>query len=177
MAGAAMPTDPIQSFPGTALSIEELRAQVEKLTRQVEYLTKEKEKLKDELDRFRESVKEARKLDKDCVNDLATDVDKIIDKINEHADDINKVWQATKKPTQPKGKKTLARIEQVKEILKSGPRTFKDLERLLKISPKEMNRLVSKLDTRCYVIFYRSGDERQKVIRLRSLTNEMSNVK
>ena len=74
----------------------------------------------------------------------------------------------------PTGKKSKARVEQLKEILKGGSKTYKELERILKISPKEMNRLVSMLDTRSYEVFFRAGDNRQKVLRLRSLT---SNVK
>lgn len=113
-------------------------------------------------------IRAARKLDNERVNDHAEAIEEFDIKINEHAEAINKVWQAAKKQSIPKGKKSIARIEQLTEILKGGPRTYGELGRLLKVSPKEMNRLVSMLDTRRYEIFFRAGDNRQKVLRLRS---------
>jgi uncharacterized protein YoxC len=123
-------------------------------------------------------IRAARKLDNERVNDHAewlTDLEK---KVNDHADAINRVWQATKKTqTPPTGKKSKARIERMKEILRNGPKSYKELERLLEISPKEMNRLVSRLDSRSYEIFFRAGDNRQKVLRLRAWNSLTSNVK
>ncbi len=107
-------------------------------------------------------------VDRKHVNDLAEQLAEVQDLINQHAESINKIWQAAKKTRTPTGKKSLARVEKMKEILKSGPKTYKELERLLDISPKEMNRLVTMLDTRSYEIFFRSGDDRQKVLRLRA---------
>jgi len=73
------------------------------------------------------------------------------------------------KSCKPTGTKTLARLKGLREILKQrGPTTFKEMERLLKVSPREMLRLTKKLDNRQYEIFRREGDIREKVIRLRS---------
>ena len=106
------------------------------------------------------------------LSSLSDTQDEICDKIDEHAEAINKVWKATKKASVPQGEVTLARIRQLKEILSHGPRTYRDLERLLKISPKEMNRLVSKLDKREFISFYREGDGRQKILRYRAPAKE-----
>lgn len=119
-------------------------------------------------------IRDVQNVDRKYVKDLAEELGEAQELIDQHAEAINKVWQATKKGRMPTGKKSKARVEQLKEILKSGSKTYKELERILKISPKEMNRLVSMLDTRSYEIFFRAGDNRQKVLRLRSLT---SNVK
>jgi hypothetical protein len=68
----------------------------------------------------------------------------------------------------PRGEKTVARIGKIDEILRSrGPTTLKQLEHILKISPKEMNRLLAKLDMRRYELHARPGDAREKVIRLK----------
>jgi len=72
-------------------------------------------------------------------------------------------------PAPPKGAKTLARLAKIDEILKSrGPTTLKEMERILKISPKEMNRLLTRLDKRRYEVHSRPGDEREKVIKLKA---------
>lgn len=71
--------------------------------------------------------------------------------------------------TVPPGDKTTARIEQIKSILKSrGATSFGELERILKISPREMLRITKKLDLRYFEITRRPGDARQKVLRLRA---------
>jgi hypothetical protein len=68
----------------------------------------------------------------------------------------------------PKGEKTIVRIAKIDEVLKSrGPSTLKELERILKISPKEMNRLLAKLDMRRFELHSRPGDDREKVLRLK----------
>jgi DNA repair exonuclease SbcCD ATPase subunit len=113
-------------------------------------------------------IQDNKTVDKETVNDMRKDLDEALGLIDQHAEAINKVWKATRKAPSPTGKKTLARIEKLKEILRRGPKTYKELERLLGISPKEMNRLVSRLDSRSYEIFYRAGDDRQKVLRLRA---------
>ena len=107
-------------------------------------------------------------VDKNIVNEIRTDLDEVRDLIDQHAEAINTVWKAIRKAPVPTGKKSLARIEKLKEILKAGPKSYKELERILDVSPKEMNRLVSMLDTRSYEIFFRAGDGRQKVLRLRA---------
>lgn len=123
-------------------------------------------------------IRDARKLDNERVKDHAEWLTDLEEKVNEHADAINKVWQATKKTQSPLiGKKSKVRVEQLKEILRNGPKSYKELERLLGISPKEMNRLVSRLDSRSYEIFFRAGDNRQKVLRLRAWNSLTSNVK
>jgi len=72
-------------------------------------------------------------------------------------------------PPAPPGSKTAARLEQMKVILKErGSTTFKEMERLLRISPKEMNRLLARVDKRSIEVFTRKGDRRQKVLRLRA---------
>lgn len=71
--------------------------------------------------------------------------------------------------TVPPGEKTTARIEQIKSILKSrGATSFGELERILKISPREMLRLTKRMDLRYFEITRRPGDSRQKVLRLRA---------
>jgi hypothetical protein len=44
---------------------------------------------------------------------------------------------------------------------------LKQLERILQICPKEMNRLLAKLDMRRYELHSRPGDAREKVLRLK----------
>lgn len=100
------------------------------------------------------------------------DFDKIASKINEHSGAINKCWQAIKAmphQAQPRGKKTISRIAQIDEILKTrGPATLKELERSLKIDPSTMTRILARLDKRHYEIHTRPGDKREKVLRLRA---------
>ena len=83
---------------------------------------------------------------------------------------IAKLEQADKISRNPApGTKSEARIKALREILKQrGSTTFKEIERILKISPREMLRLTGHLDMRQYEIFRRQGDGRQKVIRLRA---------
>jgi hypothetical protein len=71
-------------------------------------------------------------------------------------------------PTPPHGEKTVARIAKIDEVLKSrGPTTLKQLEHILEISPKEMNRLIGRLDKRRYELHSRPGDARERVLRLK----------
>jgi hypothetical protein len=90
---------------------------------------------------------------------------------------INNLRETAKKTTTaiPKGQKTLERIAKIDEVLKArGSTTLKELEKMLKIRPQEMSRLVAKLDKRRYEIFLRAGDKREKVLRLRA---QIVNVK
>jgi vacuolar-type H+-ATPase subunit I/STV1 len=87
---------------------------------------------------------------------------------------IHKLKEEAKQPAKaaptapPCGEKTVARIAKIAEVLKSrGPTTLKELERILQICPKEMNRLLSRLDMRRYELHARPGDAREKVLRLR----------
>ena len=80
-------------------------------------------------------------------------------------------------PMIQKGAKTETRLKKLEEILKEkGSCTYHELERLLKISPKEMNRLVSGLDNREYEVFTRNGDNRQKVLRKKAQINAVINL-
>ena len=76
----------------------------------------------------------------------------MIELSKDHAGAINKVLQLSKKQvvSAPKGKKSIARLEQLREILKYGPKAFGELERLLKISTKEMNRMIAKIGFSVY---------------------------
>jgi chromosome segregation ATPase len=98
--------------------------------------------------------------------------DEICDKIDEHAIALNTVWKALKTTpaTTPKGEKTLKRITALEEFLKArgSGATFREVEKRLDISPSELTRLIAKLDKRRFEIFARSGDNREKVIRLKA---------
>lgn len=87
--------------------------------------------------------------------------------LNNHAEAINKVWQISKAKA-PKGSKTKERIEKLDQLLRSGARTLRQIEKELGISPQEMSRLISKLDKRKYQTFLRDGSAKEKVIKLRA---------
>jgi DNA-binding transcriptional MerR regulator len=88
-----------------------------------------------------------------------------IEQIDQHLARIDQV----RLTAPPQGSKTLARITKIDEILKTrGSTTLKELERILKIRPQEMSRIIARLDKRRYEIFLRDGDEREKVLRLRA---------
>jgi uncharacterized coiled-coil protein SlyX len=74
--------------------------------------------------------------------------------------------------SQPRGDKTVARILKLKDALKSRCQgmTLKEVGKLLGMRPNQVTALVLHLDKRVFEIFTRSGDARQKVIRLRSFT-------
>ena len=73
-------------------------------------------------------------------------------------------------PEEVKGERTAARILKLKDFLKArgGGATFQEVERLLNIRPNQMTKLVSMLDKRSFEVFARSGDRRQRVIRLKA---------
>jgi DNA repair ATPase RecN len=74
------------------------------------------------------------------------------------------------KPQAQGGRKTEARIKEVKAILKAsrGSRTFQELERSLGLSPQQFTYLVSHLDKRIFEISRRPGTKRgEKVLSLR----------
>ncbi len=100
------------------------------------------------------------------------DFEAFADKINEHSAAINTIWKAVKTAAPPKGQRTEARIKKLKETLKARRSgiTFKEAEKLLGIRPNQMTKLLSQLDKRCFDIFARSGNKREKVIRLKSFT-------
>ena len=70
----------------------------------------------------------------------------------------------------PQGKKTEARTERLKAILKrcGGPRTFTQLQKDLDLSPSEFTRLVATLGERSYEVHRKPGGKRgEKVLSLR----------
>jgi len=74
------------------------------------------------------------------------------------------------RPQAQGGRKTEARIKEVKTILKAsgGSRTFQELERSLGLSPQQFTYLVSHLDKRGFEISRRPGTKRgEKVLSLR----------
>jgi hypothetical protein len=73
------------------------------------------------------------------------------------------------------GKKTLARIEKVKQILKAsgGSRTFQELEKSLGLSPSQFTYLVSHMDKRSFEVSRRPGGKRgEKILGLRERIRE-----
>lgn len=80
-----------------------------------------------------------------------------------------------REPQAPGGKKTQARIKELKQILKAygGSRTFKELEKSLSLSPQQFTYLVSHLDKRSFEISRRPGTKRgEKVLSLRERVRE-----
>ena len=74
------------------------------------------------------------------------------------------------KPQAQGGRKTEARVKEVKTILKAsgGSRTFQELERSLGLSPQQFTYLVSHLDKRAFEVSRRPGTKRgEKVLSLR----------
>jgi len=73
------------------------------------------------------------------------------------------------------GKKTLARIEKARQILKAsgGSRTFQELEKSLGLSPSQFTYLVSHMDKRSFEVSRRPGGKRgEKVLGLRERIRE-----
>ena len=99
------------------------------------------------------------------------DIDRICLNIAYDRQRISKLEQKPASATiaPPKGAKTLVRIAKIHEVLKArGATTLKELKRILNIAPKEMNRLLAKLDMRRYELHSRPGDGREKVLRLKT---------
>jgi len=74
------------------------------------------------------------------------------------------------------GKKTEARIKQIRQILKTsgGSQTFQELERSLGLSPQQFTYLVSHLDKRVFEISRRPGTKRgEKILSLRMRIKEV----
>lgn len=68
------------------------------------------------------------------------------------------------------GKKTAARIEKLKEILKQngGSQAFTQLQDDLDLNPSQFSQLINKLDMRVFEIFRRPGAKRgEKVLKLK----------
>jgi chromosome segregation ATPase len=93
------------------------------------------------------------------------------ERINEHASAINTLWQTIKIPSSPRGRKTTARIEDLKQILKArgGSQTFEALQEALDLTPSQFSKLVSQLDKRSFEVSRRPGSKwGEKVLNLRS---------
>jgi chromosome segregation ATPase len=74
------------------------------------------------------------------------------------------------RPQAQGGRKTEARIKEVKRILKAsgGSRTFQELERALGLSPSQFSKLLNHLDKRIFEVSRRPGGKRgEKVLGLR----------
>jgi len=161
---ARINTLPFQATPQAESTIlHQLLAELRVLKGEFSHLREENQALRDKIASQNK-----------CIASLEIQQDKdfeeIASKINEHSEAINKCWQYIKiTPTIPRGEKTKARIEMLKDILKAkgGSVTFGEAERLLKIKPNQMTKLMSQLDKRSFETFTRVGDDRQKVIRLK----------
>ena len=91
-------------------------------------------------------------------------------------EDLTTLEKAVRKG-EPKasGKKTAARIEKLKEILKrnGGSLAFTQLQDDLGLSPSQFSQLVSKLDMRVFEISLRPGAKRgEKVLKLKARIRE-----
>lgn len=91
-------------------------------------------------------------------------------------EDLTTLEKAVRK-SEPKvpGKKTAARIEKLKEILKrnGGSLAFTQLQDDLGLSPSQFSQLVSKLDMRVFEISSRPGAKRgEKVLKLKARIRE-----
>jgi DNA repair exonuclease SbcCD ATPase subunit len=80
-----------------------------------------------------------------------------------------------KNEPKPPGKKTAARIEKLKEILKQngGSRAFSQLQNDLDLDPSQFSQLVNKLDKRVFEISRRPGTKRgEKILKLKARIRE-----
>ncbi len=161
----------INSLPYQAITqtesaiINQIFAELQTLREEIDQLKEENQSLKGKI-----AAQDKRIASLETQQDK--DFDEIASKINEHSEAINKCWQAIKTlPHQapPRGKKTVSRIAKIDEILKTrGPTTLKELEKILKIDPATMTRILVRLDKRRYELHTRPGDEREKVLRLKA---------
>ena len=74
------------------------------------------------------------------------------------------------RPQAQGGRKTEARIKEVRRILKAsgGSRTFQELERALGLSPSQFSKLLNHLDKRTFEVSRRPGGKRgEKILSLR----------
>jgi hypothetical protein len=126
---------------------------------EIAQLREDLERDRQEIKGLKEKITALESIEEQDISRLALDI----------AQDRRRLAKMEQRPhALPKGAKTLARIAKIDEILKSrGATTLKEVERILKISPKEMNRLLAKLDMRRYELHERPGDSREKVLRLR----------
>ncbi len=161
----------INSLPYQAITQTE-SAILNQIFVELQTLHEEVDKLREENQNLKDKIASQDKRIASLEIQQDKDFDEIASKINEHSEAINKCWQAIKAtPHQAssRGKKTIARMTRIDEILKAhGPITLKELENILKIDPATMTRLLTNLDKRQYEIHTRPGDEREKVLRLKT---------
>jgi regulator of replication initiation timing len=135
------------------MSTEPLKAEIDNLMNQAAHLETETQVLKSRLQGF---------------SDIQ---DNHSERINEHAGAINMLWQTIKTPPSPRGRKTMARIEDLKRILKArgGSQTFEALQDALDLTPSQFSKLISQLDKRSFEVNRRPGSKKgEKVLNLRS---------
>lgn len=169
-------TAALNTLPYPAVSSAE--STVLKVLEELQLLREEIGQLRDDNEALKDKIASQNKRIASLEIQQDKDFDEIASKINEHSEAINKCWQYIKiTPTIPRGEKSKARIEMLKDILKAkgGSVTFGEAERLLKIKPNQMTKLISQLDKRSFETFTRVGDDRQKVIRLKGkMDNDLS---
>ena len=160
----------INSLPYQAITQTE-NVILNQIFAELQTLHEEVDKLKEENQSLKEKIAAQDKRIAFLEIQQDKDFDEIASKINDHSEAINKCWQATKTVSHqalPRGKKTISRIVKIDEILKTrGPVTLKELEKILKIDPSTMTRILARLDKRRYEIHTRPGDEREKVLRFK----------
>jgi len=127
-------------------------------------ITRAIQPLEDEVQDLRQEVEHLKEAKPGITALRVDDAFEAIDQIDEHLARIDR----TRTTASPQGTKTIARIAKIDEILKArGSTTLKEIERILKISPQEMSRLLRRLDKRRYEIFLRDGSKQEKVMRLK----------
>lgn len=120
--------------------------------------------LKDEVQDLRQEVQYLKDTKPGITSLRVDDAFEAIGQIDEHLARIDR----TRTTAPPHGSKTIARITKIDEILKArGSTTLKELERILKIRPQEMSRILTRLDKRRYEIFLRDGSKQEKVMRMK----------
>lgn len=152
-----------------AEQVEQLRSIVNKQAGQIEHLLKFYKQFDIIIDQTREITKEVVKEEtKILVAKLETQTARVDDAF-EAIDDLENQLTKQVKNRPSSGEKTHIRILKIDEVLKAhGPTTLRELRRILNIDKATMTRLLGTLDKRRYEIFTRSGDNREKVLRLRS---------
>ena len=150
---------PLVTIPASALQV--LLGTVQELKDEVTVLREEHDRDREEIAALRLKLTSQEQRQEEDTTRLCVDI----------CQDRRRISALEQRPAPsapPRGEKTIARIAKIEEVLKSrGPTTLKEMERILKISPKEMNRLLAKLDMRRYELHARPGDAREKVVRLK----------
>jgi DNA repair exonuclease SbcCD ATPase subunit len=122
----------------------------------------------------RPSLREALQRQKEAQGSLPSRVWSIEEDLKSLEQEVSSLKE--REPQAPGGgKKTQARIRELKQVLKAsgGSRTFKELEKSLGLSPQQFTYLVSHLDKRSFEISRRPGTKRgEKVLSLRVRVKE-----